>query len=207
MEKMVLKILLMCALGLNHWMCTGFPVYSYNQSFMTEALSVSVAKVNAQSSSPYLFRAFRSSVKSVDLLDEERMSIDMQFSIQETTCRRDSGEDPATCDFQTGYYVPAAVCRSTVWMSAGEVEDASVHCRWSASSESSSSEEILKMIFANILRSSTGRNNYQLGLTPDKPRSEQFHEQPLETRTRIFAPERRRYPMPWHRARITTGFE
>lgn len=98
MEKMVLKILLMCALGLNHWTCTGkelndrapctkpvelswlvcllslcprvlacpgFPVYSYNQSSVKEALSASVAKVNAQSLSPYLFRAFRSSIKRV----------------------------------------------------------------------------------------------------------------------------------------------
>lgn len=50
----------------------------------------------------------------VDLLDEERMSIDMQFSIQETTCRRDSGEDPATCDFQTGYYVVSVVGKATI---------------------------------------------------------------------------------------------
>lgn len=201
---MVLKILLMCALGLNHWTCTGFPVYSYNQSSVKEALSASVAKVNAQSLSPYLFRAFRSSIKRVNILEEENLSIDIQFSIRETTCRRDSGEDPATCDFQRGYYVPAAVCRSTVWVSADQVEDAWVHCRWFASSESSSSEE---MIFGDILGSSTWRNNYRPGLTPDKPRSEQFHEQPLETMTRIFAPGRRRYPMPWHRARITTGFE
>lgn len=45
--------------------------------------------------------------------------------------------NPLFCVFQ-----PAAVCRSTVWVSAEEVQDAWVHCRWSASSESSSSEEV-----------------------------------------------------------------
>lgn len=31
--------------------------------------------------------------------------MDLEFGIRETTCRRDSGEDPAGCDFQRGYYV------------------------------------------------------------------------------------------------------
>ena len=43
----------------------GFPVYDYDPASLKEALSASVAKVNSQSLSPYLFRAFRSSVKRV----------------------------------------------------------------------------------------------------------------------------------------------
>lgn len=31
--------------------------------------------------------------------------MDLEFSIRETTCRSSSGEDPATCDFQRGYYM------------------------------------------------------------------------------------------------------
>lgn len=33
------------------------------------------------------------------------MNMDLEFGIRETTCRRDSGEDPDSCDFQRGYYV------------------------------------------------------------------------------------------------------
>ncbi|KAF5919339.1 hypothetical protein HPG69_010739 [Diceros bicornis minor] len=196
-----MKMLIVFALGMNYWSCAGFPVYDYDQSSLTEALSASVAKVNSRSLSPYLFRAFRSSMKrvsahqrkrmktfafvedlssccvggceggspdsdsgrnmssivnfrntslanrcfvfmKVNVLDEDSLSMDIEFSIRETTCRRDSGEDPATCDFQRGYYVPAAICRSTVRVAAQEVQDVWVRCRWSSSSESSSSEEV-----------------------------------------------------------------
>lgn len=40
----------------------------------------------------------------VNVLDEDSLNMDLEFGIRETTCRRDSGEDPATCDFQRGYY-------------------------------------------------------------------------------------------------------
>nr|KAF6497952.1 secreted phosphoprotein 2 [Rousettus aegyptiacus] len=43
--------------------CPAFPVYDYDPSSLREALSASVAKVNAQALSPYLFRAFRSSLR------------------------------------------------------------------------------------------------------------------------------------------------
>lgn len=45
--------------------CPGFPVYDYDLSSLRQALGASVAEVNARSLSPYLFRAFRSSVKRV----------------------------------------------------------------------------------------------------------------------------------------------
>ncbi|XP_023498394.2 secreted phosphoprotein 24 [Equus caballus] len=159
MEMMVTKLLMVFALGMSYWSCAGFPVYDYDLSSLTEALNASVAKVNSRSLSPYLFRAFRSSIKRVNVLDEDSLSMDIVFSIRETTCRRDSGEDPATCDFQRGYYVPAAVCRSTVWVSAQQVQDVWVRCSWSSSSESSSSEEL---IFGDTLGSSKWRNNYLL---------------------------------------------
>uniref|UniRef100_A0A4W2GNE5 Secreted phosphoprotein 24 n=1 Tax=Bos indicus x Bos taurus TaxID=30522 RepID=A0A4W2GNE5_BOBOX len=120
----------------------GFPVYDYDPASLKEALSASVAKVNSQSLSPYLFRAFRSSVKRVNALDEDSLTMDLEFRIQETTCRRESEADPATCDFQRGYHVPVAVCRSTVRMSAEQVQNVWVRCHWSSSSGSSSSEEV-----------------------------------------------------------------
>lgn len=41
----------------------------------------------------------------VEVLDENSLVMNLEFSIRETTCRRDSGEDPATCAFQRDYYV------------------------------------------------------------------------------------------------------
>lgn len=41
------------------------------------------------------------------------MSMDLEFIIRETTCRRNSGEEPATCDFQRGYYVVSVLRRAT----------------------------------------------------------------------------------------------
>ena len=54
----------------------------------------------------------------VNVLDEDSLSMDIVFSIRETTCRRDSGEDPATCDFQRGYYVVSVVGKAPKWRSA-----------------------------------------------------------------------------------------
>ncbi|ELR51423.1 secreted phosphoprotein 24 [Bos mutus] len=203
MEKMAMKMLVIFVLGMNHWTCTGFPVYDYDPASLKEALSASVAKVNSQSLSPYLFRAFRSSVKRVNALDEDSLTMDLEFRIQETTCRRESEADPATCDFQRGYQVPVAVCRSTVRMSAEQVQNVWVRCHWSSSSGSSSSEE---MFFGDILGSSTSRNSYLLGLTPDRSRGEPLYE-PSRERRRNFPLGNRRYSNPWPRARVNPGFE
>ncbi|XP_008136645.2 secreted phosphoprotein 24 [Eptesicus fuscus] len=203
-EKMALKTLLvMIVLGMSNWSCAGFPVYDYNLASLRQALAASVAEVSARSLSPYLLRAFGSSIKRVNVLDENNSSMDIEFSVRETTCRRDSGADPTTCDFQSGYYVPTASCRSTVWMSAEQVQDVWVLCRWSSSSESDSSEE---MVFRGIMGSSKWRSGYPLDLVPDKPRREQFYERSHEIMRRV-PPGDRRYPNQWHRARVNTGFE
>ncbi|KAM9692643.1 secreted phosphoprotein 24 [Dama dama] len=203
MEKMAMKMLVIFVLGMNHWTCTGFPLYDYDPASLKEALSASVAKVNSQSLSPYLFRAFRSSIKRVNALDEDSLTMDLEFRIQETTCRKESEADPATCDFQRGYHVPIAVCRSTVQMSAERAQDVWVRCHWSSSSGSSSSEE---MFFGDILGSSTSRNSYLLGLTPDRSRGEPLYERSREMR-RNFPLGNRRYSNPWSRARVSPGFE
>uniref|UniRef100_A0A2I2YBX2 Secreted phosphoprotein 24 n=1 Tax=Gorilla gorilla gorilla TaxID=9595 RepID=A0A2I2YBX2_GORGO len=204
MEKMtmMMKILIMFALGMNYWSCSGFPVYDYDPSSLRDALSASVAKVNSQSLSPYLFRAFRSSLKRVEVLDENNLVMNLEFSIRETTCRKDSGEDPATCAFQRDYYVSTAVCRSTVKVSAQQVQGVHARCSWSSStSESYSSEE---MIFGDMLGSHKWRNNYLFG----KLRySLCFPFLSLGIMRRVLPPGNRRYPNHRHRARINTDFE
>ncbi|MBZ3889770.1 Secreted phosphoprotein 24 [Sciurus carolinensis] len=136
----VLKVLVL-ALGMDYWPCSGFPVYDYDPASLRESLSAAMAKVNSQSLSPYLFRAFRSSLKRVNVLDEDNVIMDLEFGIRETTCTRDSGADPSTCAFQRGYYMPVAACRGTVQLSARQVQEAWVHCHWASTSESDSSEE------------------------------------------------------------------
>ncbi|XP_066136067.1 secreted phosphoprotein 24 [Saccopteryx bilineata] len=204
MEKVVLKISVVFALGINSWLCAGFPVYDYAPSSLRAALDASVADVNARSLSPYLFRPFRSSIRRVNVLGADSTSMDIEFSIRETTCRRDSGDDPATCGFQQGYFVPSAACRSTVRMSGEQVQDVWVRCRWASSSESDSSEE---MLFRDMLGSSNWRNSYLLGLIPDNPRHEQFYERPFEVTRGVFPPGMRRIPSWRQRARAHTGFE
>ncbi|XP_011899958.1 PREDICTED: secreted phosphoprotein 24 [Cercocebus atys] len=213
MEKMMMmmKILIMFALGTNYWSCSGFPVYDYDPSSLRDALSASVAKVNSQSLSSYLFRAFRSSLKRVEVLDENSLVMNLEFSIRETTCRRDSGEDPATCAFQRDYYVPTAVCRSTVKVSAQQVQGVHARCSWSSStSESYSSEE---MIFGDMLGSRKWRNNSLFGklrfmIFGDMLGSRKWRNNSLfEIMRRVLPPGNRRYPNHQHRARINADFE
>uniref|UniRef100_A0A0G2K9X1 Secreted phosphoprotein 24 n=1 Tax=Rattus norvegicus TaxID=10116 RepID=A0A0G2K9X1_RAT len=175
MELATMKTLVMLVLGMHYWCASGFPVYDYDPSSLQEALSASVAKVNSQSLSPYLFRATRSSLKRVNVLDEDTLVMNLEFTVQETTCLRESG-DPSTCAFQRGYSVPTAACRSTVQMSKGQVKDVWAHCRWASTSESNSSEE---MIFGDMARSHRRRNDYLLGFLYDEPKGEQFYDRSI----------------------------
>ncbi|XP_004674815.2 PREDICTED: secreted phosphoprotein 24 [Condylura cristata] len=201
---MAVEILILLALGASAPLCAGFPVPTHEPPPLRKALAASVAKVNAQGLSPYLFRVYRSTIKRVSVLDEDSLIVDIEFSVRETACRRDSGEDPATCDFQRGYHVPAARCRSSVQVSAQQVQDVWVRCSWASSSESDSSEE---RTFGHTSGSSRWKSNYQFGLLPDKSRSERLYERSQEIMRRIWAPGNRRFRNQWHRVRINGDYE
>lgn len=56
----------------------------------------------------------------VNVLDEDTVVMNLEFSVQETTCLRDSG-DPSSCTFRRGYYVvsdPGSNVRETLTTSA-----------------------------------------------------------------------------------------
>ncbi|XP_042535252.1 secreted phosphoprotein 24 [Dipodomys spectabilis] len=203
MEKWALKILVVFSVILDSWFCSGFPVYDYDPSLLREALRASVAEVNSQALSPYLFRAFRNSLKRVNVLDEDSLIMNLEFSVRETTCLRESGEDPSACAFQRGYYLPTAWCRSSVQLSAQQVRDAWAHCRWASTSESNSSEE---MIFGDMARPYRWRN-YLLDRIPDETRSAQSYHRSLEIMRRGSLPGNRRDLNRRHRARMNAGFE
>ncbi|EGW15191.1 Secreted phosphoprotein 24 [Cricetulus griseus] len=59
----MLQTLVLLALGMHYPCVSGFPVYDFDPSSLQEALKASVAKVNSQSLSPYLFQATRNSLK------------------------------------------------------------------------------------------------------------------------------------------------
>lgn len=56
----------------------------------------------------------------VYVLEQDSLNMDLEFGIRETTCRRDSGADPSTCDFQRGYYAVSG---------AGNAESQKLICR------------------------------------------------------------------------------
>ncbi|XP_036028628.1 secreted phosphoprotein 24 [Onychomys torridus] len=203
MEWAMLQTLVMLVLGMHYQRALGFPVYDFDPSSLQEALKASVAKVNSQSLSPYLFQETRSSLKKVNVLDEDTLVMNLEFSVQETTCLRDSG-DPSSCTFRRGYYVPTAACRSTVQMSQGQVQDVWAHCRWASASDSNSSEE---MTFGDMARSYRRRNDYLLGFLSDESRSERFPDRSLEMVRRGHPLAYRRFQNLHHRARINSGFE
>uniref|UniRef100_F6YJU6 Secreted phosphoprotein 24 n=1 Tax=Monodelphis domestica TaxID=13616 RepID=F6YJU6_MONDO len=138
-----MEVLVLVTVALNMWACSGFPVYDYDPAVLRGALRASLERVNAQSQSPNLFRAYKSSIRRVNFVNENDLSMDIDFSIRETECRKESGSPPSACDFKRGYYVPTASCRSTVQISAEQVQSAWVRCHHAfSSSDSSSSEEV-----------------------------------------------------------------
>ncbi|XP_044532517.1 secreted phosphoprotein 24 [Gracilinanus agilis] len=185
-----MEVLGIVTLALNIWACSGFPVYDYDPAVMREALEASVAKVNAQSQSPNLFRAYKSSVKRVNFMNENDLSMDIDFRIRETECRKESGNPPSTCDFKRGYYVPTASCRSTIQISAEQVQNVWVRCHPAfSSSDSSSSEEI----FGSRLGLSNWRSYYMRDTDSNESRSEPLYQRSMGIRdVRLFPARSRR---------------
>ncbi|XP_072496848.1 secreted phosphoprotein 24-like isoform X3 [Notamacropus eugenii] len=177
-----MEVLVIITLTLNIWACSGFPVYDYDPSMMRKALKASLEKVNSQSQNPNLFQAYKSSVRRVNFMNENDLTMDIDFKIRETECRKASENPPSTCDFKIGYYASTAFCRSTVEISSGQVQNVWVRCHHAfSSSESSSSEEI----FGGRLGSYNWRNYYMRGIGD----------------VEVFPPQSRRLQNDWNRYR------
>ncbi|XP_020829073.1 secreted phosphoprotein 24 [Phascolarctos cinereus] len=192
-----MEVLVIITLAMNIWSSSGFPVYDYDPAMMREALRASVEKVNSQSQSPNLFRAYKSSVKRVNFMNEHDLTMDIDFGIRETECVKESGNPPSACDFKRGYYVPTASCRSTVKISTEQVQNVWVHCHHAfPSSDSSSSEEI----FGGRLGSYNWRSYYMRDTDSDDSRSELLYQRSLGIRdVEVFPPRSRRRQNDWNR--------
>ncbi|XP_069473486.1 secreted phosphoprotein 24 [Ambystoma mexicanum] len=139
-----MKLLLISSfLALSVLPCSGLLFSNdYDPDLLSDALNASITKVNAQSLDPNLYAVVTSSVRSVDFLDDDTFTISLAFHIQETTCTKDSGRDPGSCELQRGRYAQVASCKSWVEVSEEQVVGADVQCqRADTSSKSSSSSE------------------------------------------------------------------
>ncbi|XP_027652529.2 secreted phosphoprotein 24 isoform X2 [Falco naumanni] len=142
--------ILIFVLTLSVFLCSGFPVYDYELPITEEALNASIARINSQSWGTNLYGVVRSHVTRVDMLDSDTYRLELRFSIRETVCTKASGRDPFTCDFKMGPFVPAASCRSVVEVSGELISNVMVQChRGTSSSESMSSEEMMRMPIMN----------------------------------------------------------
>ncbi|XP_075466090.1 secreted phosphoprotein 24 [Ascaphus truei] len=140
--------------------CSGLPVDDDKEGIMRAALNASLSRVNSQSWGTSLLRVTRSIVKRVNYLGEGDADYDisLEFSVRETTCNKNSAQDPMTCAFRLGRYVgltldspsqQQASCRSRVRVSGGQARAVSADChRPRSSSESSSSEETFQRILS-----------------------------------------------------------
>ncbi|NXC40751.1 SPP24 protein, partial [Penelope pileata] len=137
-------------LALSVFSCSGFPEYDYELGVMQEALNTSIARINAQSWWPNLYGVVRSHIINVYMENSNNYRLDLQLTIHETVCTKDSGRDPFTCDFKIGPSVLSAICRSAVEVSSEQIVNVAVQCHQGTfSSESISSEEMIYMQISN----------------------------------------------------------
>ncbi|XP_054064230.1 secreted phosphoprotein 24 [Rissa tridactyla] len=142
--------ILIFVLTLSVFSCSGFQVYDYDVPVTEEALNASIARINSQSWGTNLYGVVRSHVARVDMWNSDTYRLELRFSIRETVCTKASGRDPFTCDFKIGPFVPTAFCRSFVDVSGELISNVVVRChRGTSSSESMSSEEMMRMPIMN----------------------------------------------------------
>ena len=75
-----------------------------------------------------------------------------KFGVKETECLKASRNDPQTCAFRPGFFVPSFSCFSRVRISATSTQVVSLRCGHDESSSSESSEEMF----------SRGRHQYNI---------------------------------------------
>ncbi|XP_051854338.1 secreted phosphoprotein 24 [Antechinus flavipes] len=184
-----MEALAIIALAMNIWAGAGFPVYDYDPAMMREALRASVEKVNSQSQSPNLFRAYTSSIKRVNFVNENELTMDIDFRIRETECGKEAGGPASACAFRRDRSALTASCRSTVQISREQVQNVWVRChRAFPGSDSSSSEEI----FGSRLGSYNWRSYHVRDMDSDESSSEPLYQRSLGIRDVYIVPPRSR---------------
>ncbi|XP_034720664.1 secreted phosphoprotein 24 [Etheostoma cragini] len=138
MKLYVLLLALLQALG-----CSGITLYNSELELMANrGIAAALAEVNSVYAVSHRYRVTRASVQRVVPMGMNTADLLMVFGIKETECVKASTNDPQTCSFRSGFFVPSLSCSSRVRMSATLTQVVSLRCgRDSSSSSSESSEE------------------------------------------------------------------
>ncbi|XP_031148123.1 secreted phosphoprotein 24 [Sander lucioperca] len=155
MKFHVLLLALLQSLG-----CSGVPLYNSElEALANRGLGAALAEVNSVYAVNHLYRVTRGSVKRVIPVGMNTADLVMVFGIKETECVKASRNDPQTCAFRPGFFVPSLSCSSRVRMSATSTQVLSLRCGHDSSSSSESSEE----------KFSRGRHQFDLSFASRVP--------------------------------------
>ncbi|XP_075951111.1 secreted phosphoprotein 24 isoform X3 [Anarhichas minor] len=137
MRSYALLLALLQSLG-----CSGIPLYnSALEALADRGLGAALAEVNSVYAANHLYRVTRGSVTRIIPMGLNTTDLLMAFGIKETECVKASRNDPQTCAFRPGFFVPSLSCSSRVRMSATSTQVVSLRCGGDSSSSSSSSSE------------------------------------------------------------------
>ncbi|XP_006168350.1 secreted phosphoprotein 24-like [Tupaia chinensis] len=84
MEKMLMIFMIMLALGIKYWSCTGLPRYA--DPLVDKAFNASVKAANSRIPSPFLFRPYRSSLTVDSVSEDNSRNLVFDFFMQKTDC-------------------------------------------------------------------------------------------------------------------------
>ncbi|KAM6893198.1 secreted phosphoprotein 24 isoform 4-T4 [Lycodopsis pacificus] len=140
MRSYALLLALLQSLG-----CSGIPLHTAElEALADRGLGAALAEVNAVYAANHLYRVTRGSVTRIIPMGLNTADLLLVFGIKETECVKASRNEPQTCAFRPGFFVPSLSCSSRVRMSATSTQVVSLRCgRDSSSSSSSSSEEMI----------------------------------------------------------------
>ncbi|XP_038575020.1 secreted phosphoprotein 24 isoform X2 [Micropterus salmoides] len=148
MKSYVLLLALLQSLG-----CSGIPLHNTElESMADRGLGAVLAEVNSAYAVSHLYRMTRGSVSRVIPVGLNTVDLLMKFGVKETECLKASRNDPQTCAFRPGFFVPSFSCFSRVRISATSTQVVSLRCGHDESSSSESSEEMF----------SRGRHQYNI---------------------------------------------
>ncbi|XP_070786967.1 secreted phosphoprotein 24 [Enoplosus armatus] len=140
MKSYVLLLALLQSLG-----CSGIPLYSPElESMADRGLGAALVEVNSAYAVSHLYRVTRGSISRIIPVGLNTVDLLMMFGIKETECVKASRQDPQTCAFRPGFFVPSFSCSGRVRVLPTSVQVVSLRCGHdrSSSSSSESSEEM-----------------------------------------------------------------
>ncbi|XP_030007805.1 secreted phosphoprotein 24 [Sphaeramia orbicularis] len=123
--------------------CSGAPLYNSElEAVANRGLQAALSEVNSMYAASHLYGVTRGSISRVIPVGMNMVDLLMTFGIKETQCLKTSRNDPQTCAFRPGFFVPSFSCFSRVRMTSTSAQVVSLRCGHDGSSSSESSEEV-----------------------------------------------------------------